>query len=316
MVDQAVKDAIAAAVKSTKDAVGPLVEETIQRQAYDNAYGKGKISEAAQKELQKCNGEISPYRCMPNQYLAMSRALEICQFSSCFCRLSAETKQLLRWSPIEFLAAAYANKIIPGKRVKAIIRFVETTITGDILVPVADRETLDEEDTVEAFWKAAKVVFADMNLPEVVANPNGETAEEYYLRQVEAAFKTELRVALREEIRRKMAEGAASEAAETKASKAMDLATKAMNAANTVNQKTKSQRERDDRRDTGKGAGKKGQNGGGAPALTCTLWMQGIPHDEKKCGKNHHGPLDRLFKVNIKEKLGLSSKELVKLADK
>eukprot|EP00392_Amoebophrya_sp_AT5.2_P017470 g17830.t1 len=315
-VDQDVQDAIDAAVRSTKDAVGPLVDDVTHRQAYDCAYGKGKISEAALKKLQKKSQELSPCRCLPNQYLAMSRSLETIQFSGCFCRLSAETKQLLQWSPMEFLAAAFANEVIPEKRAKTLLRYIETTITGDILVPLAERETLEEDETHEAFWKAAKFVFSDVNLPEVVA-VHGESALEYYARQVEAAFKTELRVALREEIRRKMSDNASHEVADAKASRAMDLATKAMNTANTANQKSNNFRERDgDRRDNGgKGKGKNGQTGG-APALTCTLWMKGIPHDEKTRKKNHHGPLGRLFKVNIKEKLGLTNKELVKLADK
>eukprot|EP00392_Amoebophrya_sp_AT5.2_P008921 g8949.t1 len=314
----AVQDAINAAAKSAKDAVDPLIQEAQQRQAYDNAFGKGKITEAAQKELMKSNAIISPYRCLPSQFLAMNRALETLQFSSCFCRLTAETKQLLQWSPIEFLAAAFANKVVSEKRVKTMLRYIETTIAGDILVPAEERETLDEAETHEAFWKASKFVFADMNLPEVTS-VQGETPVEYYTRQVEAAFKTELRVALREELRRKMADAAAHNAAESKAAKAMELSQKAMNMANTANQKQKTVRERDDRRDNGgrKGGGKgdKDNNGGGAPALTCTLWMQSVPHDPKTCKKNHRGPLDRLYKVNIKEKLGLTSKQLLKLAE-
>eukprot|EP00392_Amoebophrya_sp_AT5.2_P013189 g13302.t1 len=319
-IDQAVQDAIDAAVKSTKDAASPLVEDTLHRQAYDCAYGKGKTSEAALKALQKSNQEISPHRCLPSQFLAMSRALETMQFSGCFCRLSAETKQLLQWSPMEFLAASFANKVVPEKRVKTLLRYIETTITGDILLPLAEREKLDEEDTYEAFWKAAKFVFSDVNLPDVIPAGGNETVVEYYTRQVEAAFKTELHAALREELRRKMSDQATHEVAESKATRAMDLAQKAMNTANTANQKSSNVRERDgDRRDNGgKGKGKNGDKGqtGGAPALTCTLWMKGIPHDEKQCKKNHHGPLDRLFRVNIKEKLGLTNKELAKLADK
>eukprot|EP00392_Amoebophrya_sp_AT5.2_P001154 g1156.t1 len=290
----------------------PLLERESRAQERSELLGNGQISEEDRKNLRKDLAELS-FKCKPSQFLALKKAVELCDVSQV---LEDAGQGLLKWTPLSFIAAAFANKLCSKDKAKNLQRAYETTVTGDISRPVDQREATVEEDTVKkTFWRVCHEVFHENALPEVpdlTVNPDAETEPQRYARQVKAAFDYELLQGFRADIKSVRSQDETKlycynvvDPVQKKAQEALTVAKSKKGGG-----KNQNPRERDARRETAKGGGKNAQ--------VCEPWLQnGVCPDggaEGGCPHKHFGPIDLLARISRKKGFNLTSKILAKRA--
>eukprot|EP00392_Amoebophrya_sp_AT5.2_P019532 g20404.t1 len=158
---------IAQAVQGNKDLqaqIAPLLGRELRAQERNELIGNGQISDTDRKKLREKVKELN-FKCKPNQFLALKKAVELCDITQV---LEDVGQGMLKWSPLSFVASAFANGLCSKDKARNLQRVYEVTVTGDISRAPDAREAVVEEATAKkAFWRVCQEVFHENALPEV-----------------------------------------------------------------------------------------------------------------------------------------------------